>query len=237
MKGSPLLLAAAVGTAVAAGWLWGPRALSVGGGAMRASQPASGPAASQASPRGAGVPANGLSFAAGGNPGAGAASAEAPKETAAERQRKLALRKLGYQIDARYYRMSLTQLRELAKQGNVQALTHLAERYLFQLDGHPSEPDYEAGFSYREEAREALQQAYALGNMHAAAMISESYLLERQPQEAAAWNLVARRSGDALSADWFLKTKDYQALTDQQKAAAGQRADQLMQALQQRKPA
>ncbi|WP_158021086.1 hypothetical protein, partial [Chromobacterium sphagni] len=168
---------------------------------------------------------------------AGAQSAGMPQETAAERQRKQQLRKLGYQIDARYYQMPLSQLRELAKQGNVQALTHLAERYLFQLDGHPREPDYEAGFSYREEARAVLQQAYALGNMHAAAMISESYLLEKQPQEAAAWNLVARRSGDTLSADWFLKTKDYQALTDQQKAGAAQQADRLMQSLQQRKPA
>ncbi|AUH50951.1 hypothetical protein CXB49_09060 [Chromobacterium sp. ATCC 53434] len=132
--------------------------------------------------------------------------------------------------------MSLAELREQARLGNPQALTHLAERYLFQLDGHPREPDYEPGFRYRDEAREALQQAYAQGNAHAAAMISESYLLDKQVDEAAAWNLVARRAGDALSADWFLKTKDYQAMGDQQKAAAAQRADQLWKTLQQRKP-
>ncbi|WP_155419288.1 hypothetical protein [Chromobacterium subtsugae] len=234
MRGAPLLLVAAVGTAVAAGWLWGPRAQGPAAGATHASQPTSGPAAGRAVA--AAAPADGFSFAVGGNP-AVQGQAAPPPETPAERQRKQQLRKLGYQIEARYYQMSLAQLRELAKQGNVQALTHLAERYLFQLDGHPGEPGYEAGFRYRDEAREALQQAYALGNMHAAAMISESYLLEKQPLEAAAWNQVARRSGDALSADWFLKTKDYQALTDQQKAGAAQRADQLMQSLARRKPA
>ncbi|POZ60107.1 hypothetical protein [Chromobacterium alticapitis] len=158
-----------------------------------------------------------------------------PPETQAERERKQQLRKLGYQIDVRYYKMSLSDLREAARRGDPQALTHLAERYLFQLDGHPREPDYEPGFRYREQAREALQQAYAQGNAHAAAMISESYLLDKQPQDAAAWNLVARRAGDALSADWFLKTKDYQALTAQQRAAAEQKADQIWRTLPLRK--
>ncbi|MEO3961263.1 hypothetical protein [Chromobacterium piscinae] len=173
----------------------------------------------------------------GGDPSAQQQSAAAQPETPVERERKQQLRKLGYMIDARYYQMSLADLRMAASRGDPQALTHLAERYLFQLDGHPREPDYEADFRYREEAREALQQAYARGNLHAAAIISESYLLDKQPEEAAAWNLVARRSGDTLSADWLLKTKDYQALTDQQKASAAQRASQLWQSLQRRKAA
>ena len=136
-----------------------------------------------------------------------AAAALAPPQERAERQRKQQLRQLGYAIDERLYRPPLAELRKLAAAGNVQALTHLAERYLFELDGKPQRPDFEPGTRYREEARAALQQAYQLGNRHAAAMISESYLLEKQPLEAAAWNLVARRAGDALSADWFLTTR------------------------------
>lgn len=179
--------------------------------------------------------AGGFSFAVGGDPALLAGAGAAAPETAQERERRLQLRKLGYQIDMRYYRMSLAELREAAKRGDAQALTHLAERYLFQLDGHPREPDYEAGFPYREQARQALRQAFTQGNVHAAAMISESYLLDKQPQQAAAWNLVARRAGDELSADWFLKTKDYQAMSDAQKAAAARAAEQLWHALQSRK--
>lgn len=173
----------------------------------------------------------GLSFAVGDGPPSAAAPAEPLPESKAERQRKQALRQLGYAIDERFYRMSLADLRKLAAAGNVQALTHLAERYLFELDGKPQRPGFEPEMRYREEARAALQQAYRLGNRHAAAMISESYLLERQPLEAAAWNLVARRAGDALSADWFLTTKDYRQLNAGQKAAAAERAEQIWREL------
>ncbi|MBN3002938.1 hypothetical protein JW897_04235 [Chromobacterium alkanivorans] len=173
----------------------------------------------------------GLSFAVGDGPPPAAAPAEPAPESKAERQRKQALRQLGYVIDERFYRMPLAELRKLAAAGNVQALTHLAERYLFELDGKPQRPGFEPEMRYREEARAALQQAYRLGNRHAAAMISESYLLERQPLEAAAWNLVARRAGDALSADWFLGTKDYRQLNAGQKAAAAERAEQIWREL------
>ncbi|WP_152526922.1 hypothetical protein [Pseudogulbenkiania ferrooxidans] len=240
MKRATLLIAAAAGTAAVAAWLWLPAHFAMAGGASGQAQSAAAKGAgtekgaAQASAKPA---AGGFSFAVGGDPSAQQQSAAAQPETPAERERKQQLRKLGYMIDARYYQMSLADLRMAASRGDPQALTHLAERYLFQLDGHPREPDYEADFRYREEAREALQQAYARGNLHAAAIISESYLLDKQPEEAAAWNLVARRSGDTLSADWLLKTKDYQALTDQQKASAAQRASQLWQSLQRRKAA
>lgn len=174
----------------------------------------------------------GLSFAVGDGPAPAAAALAPPQESRAERQRKQQLRQLGYAIDERLYRLPLAELRKLAAAGNVQALTHLAERYLFELDGKPQRPDFEPGTRYREEARAALQQAYQLGNRHAAAMISESYLLEKQPLEAAAWNLVARRAGDALSADWFLTTKDYRQLDAGQKAAAAVRAEQIWRDLQ-----
>ncbi|WKB51787.1 hypothetical protein [Eleftheria terrae] len=151
-----------------------------------------------------------------------------PEEVAAND----ALRRLGYHIDERYYRMSLPELRQAAAGQDVQALTHLAERLLFELGGHGPGADAQAGGSQRMAAREALQQAYLLGNRHAAAMLSESYLLERQPVEAAAWNLVARRAGDTLSADWFVRTEDYKRLNDAQRAEAAQRADTLWNQLQ-----
>lgn len=199
-----------------------PAAL-VAGAAGAASQPAKGEVPARAY--------QGLSFAVGDGPAPAAAPAEPLPESQTERQRKQALRQLGYVIDERFYRMPLAELRKLAAAGNVQALTHLAERYLFELDGKPQRPGFEPEMRYREEARAALQQAYRLGNRHAAAMISESYLLERQPLEAAAWNLVARRAGDTLSADWFLTTKDYRQLNAGQKAAATERAEQIWREL------
>lgn len=156
---------------------------------------------------------------------------EAPDEQAFKQQ----LRQLGYHIDERYYRMPLATLRQAAAEQDRQALTHLAERYLFALDGKPQEPDFEPGFAYRTAAREALQQAYLQGNLHAAAMISEAYLLERRPTDAAAWNLIAQRVGDKLSADWFLATKDYQQLSDAQKQDAIKQADVIWAQLEARK--
>ncbi len=143
------------------------------------------------------------------------------------------LRRLGYQIHERYYQMPLTQLRQAAAAKDVQALTHLAERYLFALDGKPKEPEHEPGFHYREAARTALIEAYLRGNLHAAAMISETYLLEKRPLDAAAWNLIARRSGDELSADWFLRTQDYQQLGEAARQEAAQKAEALWAQLEQ----
>lgn len=162
--------------------------------------------------------------------GGGAEPAD-PQELARQEQD----RKLGYHIAERYYLMSLSALREQAQRGDWQALTHLAERYMFQLEGHPNQPDHEPGFDYREAARQALEQAYLRGNLHAPAMLSESFLQDRQAVEAAAWNLLARKVGDTLSADWFLKTKDYQRLGEAEKAEAQRRADQLWTQMEARK--
>lgn len=156
---------------------------------------------------------------------------ETPEQQALNAQ----LRQLGYHIDERYYQMPLAALRQAAANRDRQALTHLAERYLFALDGKPQEPDYEPGFAYRDAARDALQQAYLQGNLHAAAMISEAFLQERRPTDAAAWNLIAQRSGDKLSADWFLGTRDYQQLSDAQKQDALRQADQIWAELEARK--
>lgn len=176
--------------------------------------------------------------------GRGGAAAEAGGTSAGEPPTGLSeedkavneqLAALGYQIAERYYRMPLSELRQAAARKDVQGLTHLAERYLFALDGKPQEAEHEAGFPYREAARNALTEAYLHGNRHAAAMISEAYLLERKPLDAAAWNLVARRAGDELSADWFLKTQDYQQLSEASRQEAQRRADALWEQLEAKK--
>lgn len=180
----------------------------------------------------------GLPAAAGQTLAAGASPDPTPPPlSAADKAANDALRQLGYFIDERYYKMGLDALRKAAATQDVQALTHLAERYLFEFNGHPQAQGYEPGFPYMQAARDALQSAYVLGNRHAAAMLSESYLMERQPVDATAWNLVAQRSGDQLSADWFLTTDDYQRLTDAQRQQATQAANRLWAALQAKKPA
>ncbi len=180
-----------------------------------------------------------LAAGQGGTPGAlpGMPPPDIQPETPQQRAEAEALRKLGYHIDQRYYLMGLAELRQAASGGDIQALTHLAERYLFALDGKPQEPEHEPGYPYREAAREALRQAYVRGNLHAAAIISESYLLEKRPLDAAAWNLVARRAGDTLSADWFLGTKDYQQLNEAQRSEAGRMAESLWAELEARRQA
>ena len=166
---------------------------------------------------------------------AGLPAPDLQPETPQQQAEAEALRQLGYHIDQRYYQMTLATLRQAANAGDRQALTHLAERYLFALDGKPQDPDFEPGYPYREAAREALRQAYVRGNLHAASIISESYLLEKRPLDAAAWNLVARRAGDTLSADWLLKTKDYQQLNDAQRTEATRMADNLWADLEARR--
>jgi hypothetical protein len=148
---------------------------------------------------------------------------ESPADLAARE----ALRALGYHIDAKYYKMSLAELRRAAARQDAQALMHLAERYLFALDGRRQDPEFQPGFDYRQAAREALQQALAAGNRHSAAVISESFLTEGRIVEAAAWNLMAQRLGDKLSADWFLGTADYKQMSPEQREKARQMAEQL----------
>lgn len=159
------------------------------------------------------------------------------EETPEQKAQSAELKRLGYHIHERYYLMPLMKLRQTASAGDVQALTHLAERYLFFLDGKPQEPEFEQGFAYRDAAREALKQAYLGGNLHAAAIISESFLLDKRPLDAAAWNLIAERVGDKLSTDWFRDTQDYRQLTEAQKAEARRLADNLWNDLQSRKAA
>lgn len=187
-------------------------------------------ASAAASPFGRGAQVETMTGATSGEVAFGAGQAPPPLSEA-DLKANEQLKKLGYLIDERYYKMSLAELRESAGRRDAQALTHLAERYLFELDGRPG-PEHQPGFPYREAAREALRQAFQLGNAHAAAMVSESWLLERRPVEAAAWNLVARRAGDQLSADWFIRTEDYQQLSAAQRADAAQRAETLWRQLQ-----
>ena len=66
-------------------------------------------------------------------------------------------------------------------------------------------------------------------------MISETFLLEKRPLDAATWNLIARRSGDQLSADWFLKTQDYLQLGDAGRQQAAEKAEALWAQLESRR--
>lgn len=213
-----------------------PVAVPSGGNGLSAGSLLAAPfASSSAGPAIAGAAL--ASTAGQGQDGAAPGDPTPPPLSAADKAANDALRQLGYFVHERYYQMGLEALRKAAATQDVQALTHLAERYMFEFNGHPQAQGYEPGFAYMQAAREALQSAYVLGNRHAAAMLSESYLMERQAVDAAAWNLVAQRSGDKLSADWFLTTEDYRRLTEAQRHQATRTADQLWAALQARKPA
>lgn len=141
------------------------------------------------------------------------------------------LKKLGYVIDESYMHMSLGALRAQAQGHDAEALTHLAERYLFDLAGNPEKPGFDSNIDYPNAARSALQEAFVLGRPHAAAMISESLLTEGRVIEAAAWSLVAEQAGDSLSADWFKQTADYKTLDAAQLADAQRMFESLNKSL------
>lgn len=130
------------------------------------------------------------------------------------------LTKLGYMVPPEYFDYDLHYLRMLAAQGDAYAMVHLAERYYFDIMVNPHHPYHDKSMNYAEVAKASLQDAIVHGNAHAAAILAEIHLLEKDPVNAAAWSKLSESLGDSMSSDWFKTTKDYQSLTPEQKRKA-----------------
>jgi hypothetical protein len=162
-----------------------------------------------------------------------------PPEEGARRKK---MQQLGYLVPPDYYQKSLATLRQLAASGDAYAMVHLGEKYYFELNGQPNNPDYQSGVDYPAAAKQAFSGALAAGNIRSAGIIAELYLQENNPIDAYTWHLLSKRLGDSISAEWFEKTTLFANLSQAQKQAGQGRLPNLIEsvnqlALQAKRPA
>jgi hypothetical protein len=137
-----------------------------------------------------------------------------------EAARRKKMEALGYMVPADYLTKDLQSLKKLAKSGDAYAMVHLGEKYYFELNKNPENPDYDPQTDYANQAKSTFKDALVAGNIRSAGIISELYLQENNLVDAYAWHLISDRLGDSISADWFRTTKVYTEASDQLKQAA-----------------
>jgi hypothetical protein len=137
-----------------------------------------------------------------------------------EAARRKKMEALGYMVPADYLTKDLQSLKKLAKSGDAYAMVHLGEKYYFELNKNPENPDYDPQTDYANQAKSTFKDALVAGNIRSAGIIAELYLQENNLVDAYAWHLISDRLGDSISADWFRTTKVYTEASDQLKQAA-----------------
>ncbi|MDW5416105.1 hypothetical protein R6242_05915 [Iodobacter sp. CM08] len=137
-----------------------------------------------------------------------------------EAARRKKMEALGYMVPADYLTKDLQSLKKMAKAGDAYAMVHLGEKYYFELNKNPENPDYDPQTDYANQAKSTFKDALVAGNIRSAAIISELYLQENNLVDAYAWHLISDRLGDSISADWFRSTKVYTEASEQLKQAA-----------------
>ncbi|WP_444997785.1 hypothetical protein [Aliikangiella sp. IMCC44359] len=142
------------------------------------------------------------------------------------------LEKLGHIIPIEYYNYGLDTLKSLAENGDSNAAFHLGERYYFQLLNDPAHMDYDSSMDYKATARDAFSRALQLGNRHAAAVISELNMMEKNHEDAYSWHLLAEDLGDTPATEWFKHQEFYADITEEQKQKAYERYQALRQQYQ-----
>jgi hypothetical protein len=137
-----------------------------------------------------------------------------------EAARRKKMEALGYMVPADYLTKDLQSLKKLAKSGDAYAMVHLGEKYYFELNKNPENPDHDPQTDYANQAKSTFKDALVAGNIRSAGIIAELYLQENNLVDAYAWHLISDRLGDSISADWFRSTKVYTEASDQLKQAA-----------------
>ncbi|MFC7419393.1 hypothetical protein ACFQNF_05820 [Iodobacter arcticus] len=137
-----------------------------------------------------------------------------------EAARRKKMEALGYMVPADYLTRDLQSLKKMAKSGDAYAMVHLGEKYYFELNKNPENPDYNPQTDYANQAKSTFKDALVAGNIRSAGIISELYLQENTLVDAYAWHLISDRLGDSISADWFRSTKVYTEASEQLKQAA-----------------
>ncbi|AMC33611.1 hypothetical protein [Janthinobacterium sp. B9-8] len=134
-----------------------------------------------------------------------------------EAARRKKMEALGYMVPADYLTRDLQSLKKMAKAGDAYAMVHLGEKYYFELNKNPENPDYNPQTDYANQAKSTFKDALVAGNIRSAGIISELYLQENNLVDAYAWHLISDRLGDSISADWFRSTKVYTEASEQLK--------------------
>ena len=156
---------------------------------------------------------------------AAAASATSAAATKARHQQLIAL---GYMVPPSYYQQNLATLKKSAAAGDAFAMVHLGEKYYFELNNQPDNPDFDPSENYPGAAKSMLSAAVVAGNKRAAGMIAELYLQEQNIVDAYAWNLLSERLGDNISVAWFRGTEPFLNMSEAEKQSGQAKAGRLV---------
>lgn len=88
----------------------------------------------------------------------------------------------------------LETIEMLAESGDIQAMRNLADRYYFTMK-HSAE-SVEKTKELNDKALSLYKDTVSMGNIRSASALSQIALLEKKPEQAYAWHLIAKKLGD-----------------------------------------
>ncbi len=88
----------------------------------------------------------------------------------------------------------LETVESLAESGDIKAMQNLADRYYFSLKKRSDSP--EAAKEYSDKAISLYRETVSMGSIRSASILSEIALIEKKPEQAYAWHLIAKKLGD-----------------------------------------
>jgi len=148
-------------------------------------------------------------------------------ELAAMRFEKM--KRLGYQTPAKYYEMSLGELKALAKNNDPYAMLQLAEQYFSEYDFIKGDPGVDKSREPREIAMENIENAVRVGYTHAATVAAIQMAGENDLIEAYAWHMFAQSFNDHSNDKSFEHDATFAKMTSIDKAEARGRMDAINQ--------
>lgn len=148
-------------------------------------------------------------------------------ELAAMRYEKM--KRLGYQTPAKYYHMSLGELKALAKNNDPYAMLQLAEQYFSEYDYIKGDPDFDKSRKPREIAMENIENAMRIGYTHAAAVAATQMAGEKDLIEAYAWHMFAQSFNDHSNDKLYEQDATFIKMTPMDKAEARGRMEAINQ--------
>jgi len=150
-------------------------------------------------------------------------------EVAAARHEKM--KRLGYETPAKYYEMTLAQLEELAKNGDVHAMIQLAEQYHSEQDYIRNTPGFDRSRNPRDIAMENLEKAIRAGYTQAASVAAIQKVEDNNLVDAYAWHLLAQRLNEHTNDKLYETDATFAKMSPMDKAEARGRLDVLRQRL------
>jgi hypothetical protein len=146
-------------------------------------------------------------------------------ELAAMRYEKM--KRLGYQTPAKYYQMSLSELKALAKNNDPYAMLQLAEQYFSEYEYIKNDPNVDKSRKPREIAMENIENAVRVGYTHAAAVAAIQMAGEKDLIEAYAWHMFAQNLNDHSNDKLYEQDATFAKMTPMDKAEARGRTDAI----------